>query len=694
MISERIGRKGTALRIFTVILVVMALCMLPLHAAPFQEGEKAEGKIILGLKPKGEFTVDSAKATWQEAMQKLQAGVEAAPKEKIGTHEVSKLEVILKGESGVLWENIQKTMFACIRQAVRRISLAHSSVNNGVEIEAWLPVVGVDFAPGAELQEVKVKLLWVKKDSKKETKDPADGRTMLKVKESFFESTPDESGKTRPDYEKLYKYVAEAKKNFKPTEAQKNLHVVIDAKGVVPFEQVMLALRACRRAGIANVMFAAPLAGELTDGDGDPRKDPALKKPKIEEEGVIEKPIEKLEEDHVEKEAPVEEPADKPLEGGDLGDTLGVGGGSKGAYGQRWGKGALAREGGSPGTEAAVAAALKWLYQHQDKDGKWDQDGFSAKCDPKEQTKCDKPGTGQFDVAVTGLALLAFMGNGHTPKLGKFKKTVKNGLDWLIKQQKEDGSIGKNKIEMWVYNHAIGTAALCEAYALTRNAILKTPAQKAVDYIIKAQNPNLGWKYNPADGRNDTSVTGWMVVALKAAKDAKLSVPKSAFDGAINWLDRATNTAGKCGYMRPGDNGSVNRGVNDGFAKLPTMTAVSVFSRILCGKSRQDMKIIKGIEILKQNLPEWNKPKNDKADMYYWYYGTLAMFQYGGENWRKWNPAMKKALLENQRAGGCADGSWDPVDKWGMVGGRVYSTAIGALTLEVYYRYARQKPEK
>ena len=81
--------------------------------------------------------------------------------------------------------------------------------------------------------------------------------------------------------------------------------------------------------------------------------------------------------------------------------------------------------------------------------------------------------------------------------------------------------------------------------------------------------------------------------------------------------------------------------------------------------------------------------KNDKVDMYYWYYATYAMFQYGGHNWRKWNDAMKKAISDTQRVGGCADGSWDPVGKWGMVGGRIYATAINALTLEIYYRYAK-----
>jgi hypothetical protein len=185
-----------------------------------------------------------------------------------------------------------------------------------------------------------------------------------------------------------------------------------------------------------------------------------------------------------------------------------------------------------------------------------------------------------------------------------------------------------------------------------------------------------------------------MVMALKAAKTAGLTVEQSMFDGAINWFDRATNTAGKCGYMRPGDDGSTIKGVNEHFAKQPSMTAVSVLCRILSGQSRRDPKVTKGVDILMANVPKWNKPKNDEVDMYYWYWATNAMFQYGGKNWHKWNKAMKKALLDTQRVGGCTDGSWDPVGKWGMVGGRVYATAINCLTLETYYRYQRARPGK
>jgi hypothetical protein len=81
------------------------------------------------------------------------------------------------------------------------------------------------------------------------------------------------------------------------------------------------------------------------------------------------------------------------------------------------------------------------------------------------------------------------------------------------------------------------------------------------------------------------------------------------------------------------------------------------------------------------------------VNFYYWYYGTYAMFQLGGQPWHDWNEKMKAALLPHQRRGGCEDGSWDAECPWSLTGGRVYATAINALTLEIYYRYERAKEQ-
>ncbi|MHC4660630.1 MAG: hypothetical protein ACYS8W_02975 [Planctomycetota bacterium] len=442
---------------------------------------------------------------------------------------------------------------------------------------------------------------------------------------------------------------------------------------------------------------------EHKEQEYDPELERAIfKTPKILADKMVEKPIIMLEEEvEITQDIPrgtsFDNLSNKNLNSTSVVDAYGVGGGAAGAYGQRWGRGSLVNEGGSPGTESAVLAGLRWLHFHQDKpSGQWDVDDYQKNCKgpgaPCSHIYSTAP-AGTFNAGVSGMALLAFLGYGQTHRHGKFKRTVRRGLKYLMgAQDKGSGRFGTSTGESWIYNHALATMAMCEAFAVTRDNVLKTPAQSAVNYIVNSQNPGYGWKYEPKDGKNDTSVTGWMVLALKAAKMGKLSIAGGAFSGAIAWFDRVTRVSdGKVGYMRPGDNGAKLAGrPPDTFKGVPTMTSVSVLCRIFCGQKRTHPKIQQGVKILMANLPEYNKPKNDKVNFYYWYYGTYAMFQVGGPKWKTWNEAMKKALLKTQRAGRiCQDGSWDPVGEWCIVGGRVYATAVNVLTLEIYYRYAR-----
>jgi hypothetical protein len=120
------------------------------------------------------------------------------------------------------------------------------------------------------------------------------------------------------------------------------------------------------------------------------------------------------------------------------------------------------------------------------------------------------------------------------------------------------------------------------------------------------------------------------------------------------------------------------------------MTAAGVLARIFIGEDpRKHEMIKKGADLMAKLPPTWNA-QDGSIDMYYWYYATLAMFQIGGDHWKKWNDAMQTSIVANQRMDTeyCQfKGSWDPIDPWGPDGGRVYSTAILAMCLEVYYRY-------
>jgi hypothetical protein len=386
--------------------------------------------------------------------------------------------------------------------------------------------------------------------------------------------------------------------------------------------------------------------------------------------------------------------SDSPFDDTAFNDVIGIGGGAGGKFGGRFGGKGRGRKGGGAGTEQALKDGLEWLRHHQSIDGSWDSDGFAANCGKIGSDECEGEGDALHDVGVTALALLAFLGDGNTMRRGPYKENVTKGIKWLREQQDfETGLIGEEIHHAFLYDHAIATLTLCEAYYFGKSPLIKGTAQKAVNYILKARNPYGAWRYDvPPLGDNDTSITGWMVFALKSAEEAKLKVEKDAFTGALNWIDEMTDLGnGRVGYIESGGESSRITGVNDNF---PTeggeaMTAVALLSRFFLGQDpKSTPEMGQHADLMLRSLPEWDS-KGLTNDMYYWYYGSYAMYQMGGKHWEGWNKAMKKAVLQSQRTDGDAKGSWDPNGPWGHSGGRVYSTASLVLCLEVYFRYAK-----
>ena len=386
--------------------------------------------------------------------------------------------------------------------------------------------------------------------------------------------------------------------------------------------------------------------------------------------------------------------SDAPFESESFNNVLGIGGGAGGKMGGR-GAGRGRKSGGS-GTEQALQDALQWLKDHQSPDGYWDCDNFMNN-NMVGGTDCDGPGNATHDVGVTGLALLAFLGDGHTTNEGKYKEVVKRGIAWLRSQQDPDsGLIGEDTSHDFIYDHAIATLAICESYYFGKSPLIKGTAQKAINYIQRARNPYGAWRYDvPPTGDNDTSVTGWMLFALTSAKEAGLKVDTEAIDGGLLWIDEVTDVqSGRIGYDAPNTMSS-RTPANEIYPreKGEAMTAVGMLCRIFLGQDRDTVvggeKILdKHADLLKTKLPVWDE-EGYGCDMYYWYYGSYAMFQVGGDGWRKWEEAMKEAVLKNQRDDGDSKGSWDPVGPWGYSGGRVYSTALMTLCIEVYFRYGK-----
>jgi hypothetical protein len=392
------------------------------------------------------------------------------------------------------------------------------------------------------------------------------------------------------------------------------------------------------------------------------------------------------------QEEPVLAPVNSRSEGIDLGgigtnENIGVGGNASGGppFGQRR---PTLKDGIPKPTTTATTSGLDWLVRHQSPSGCWDCDGFEANC---RSGKCGGPGGPLFDPGVSGLSMLAFLGHGDTHKSGDYKVTVRQGIKYLKGIQDAEGCFGPRTSNHFTYNHAIAALAMAEAYGMTQSVVLKASAQNGINFIHQCQNPYLAWRYGVRPQDNDTSVTGWMVMALKSAALAGLEVDPAALDGARAWMDKVTEPEyGRAGYTARGNGPARPQELMDRFPadKSESLTAVAILTRIFCGAKPGDEMVAKGAELCSRSLPVWDEAAGT-VDFYYWYYGTLAMFQVGGEKWKRWNDAMTTSIVAHQRMDPTDDrrGSWDPVDPWSAEGGRVYSTAVNTLNLEVYYRY-------
>lgn len=324
----------------------------------------------------------------------------------------------------------------------------------------------------------------------------------------------------------------------------------------------------------------------------------------------------------------------------------------------------LGKQGGNEASERAVKLGLQWLAKHQSPDGGWnfnhgpDSPGGLAEC----------------RTGATGLALLSFLGAGHTHRAtsGEYKKVVERGLKFLvekIKYSSAGGDLrGKVVANEGMYAHAIATLALCEALAMSRDSKLKNPAQRAIDFIVDAQDKAGGWRYKPHEP-GDTTVTGWQIMALKSAKAAQLKVPDDTIRKAMAFLDSVQLQDGaRYRYVPGGDS-------------TPAVTAIGVLCRMYLGWTPQMPALQKGVETLSALGP-------DAQNLYFNYYATQALHHWGGEPWANWNGILRERLVKTQIEKDDAAGSWNPTgDHGGGAGGRLYQTSLSVMTLEVYYRY-------
>lgn len=332
-------------------------------------------------------------------------------------------------------------------------------------------------------------------------------------------------------------------------------------------------------------------------------------------------------------------------------------------------------------SEAAVNAGLKWLAGAQSASGAWVARDFGAGSETYA-LGLDRKGTGsRADTGVSGLALLAFLSAGHTHLAGDHQPTVQRGLQFLLEAQMPSGDLSGPKqlgrehsvMNAKMYCHAIATLSLAEAYAMTHDRALRDALLRAAQFSINAQDPiGGGWRYRHREP-GDLSQFGWQAMALKSVARSGITVPNETKTRMRAFLDScAAGDSGGLATYRPGEG-----------RPSETMTAEALACRLLIGHPLSLAARREALDAIMANLPG-----TGQDNVYYWYYATLALFQLQDENWRVWNQALKSRLLTTQQPVYATEpGSWEPDALWGGYGGRVYSTAMSCLCLEVYYRF-------
>jgi hypothetical protein len=404
---------------------------------------------------------------------------------------------------------------------------------------------------------------------------------------------------------------------------------------------------------------------------------------------------------------------------------------------------AALRFGGTRESENAVERSLRWLAACQSADGHWDAEDYGAGQVKIDEIGVDRQYAGrEADTGLTALVILSFLGAGYTHEDGRYALQVDHALNWLIRQQQPDGNLfGNSEHFAKMYCHAMATYALAEAYGMQQDTVLgpivnpalirapndaaalagavaaagatsqsgllllavepvrsqmvadkvassfrlvddlrlRAALARAVAFTIGRQDPKSGgWRYRELQ-EGDVSMFGWQMMSLKSAEIAGVFVPSKVRQRMDDFLNsvRQGKDGGLFGYRR-----NVVSDGKDSEPVSPTMTAEALFCQQMLGYPQESASNQESVAYLMRNTPRLSD-----LNYYYWYYGTLAMYQHGGRAWQDWNSTVREVLISEQVTSGKNAGSWAPKDQWGRYGGRLYSTALATLTLEVYYRF-------
>ncbi len=304
----------------------------------------------------------------------------------------------------------------------------------------------------------------------------------------------------------------------------------------------------------------------------------------------------------------------------------------------------------TPATQAAIARGLDYLSAVQRPNGAY---GSAIYRD---------------DVGVTALCGLAYLSAGHLPGRGKYGAVVERTLQFLLNSTDPAGFINSTESRSHgpMYGHGFATLFLAEVYGTTPRREIKEKLKLAVNLIITTQNREGGWRYYPQRKDADISVTVCQIMALRAARNAGIEVPKSTVDACIKYVKDSQNADGGFKYQLRTNRHSI----------FPRSAAgvVALYSAGLY----EGPEIERGLNYLMESIPEGAIFRQEAHYFYGHYYAVQAMWHAGGDHWMRWYPAIREELVSRQSR----DGGWSDPQHC-----TEYGTAMACLVLQMPNNY-------
>jgi hypothetical protein len=263
---------------------------------------------------------------------------------------------------------------------------------------------------------------------------------------------------------------------------------------------------------------------------------------------------------------------------------------------------------------------------------------------------------------------MAFLAQGSTPGQGEYGEHLDRCIDFLLENCADSGLIAspEGAARGPMYGHGFATLFLCEVHGMADRPSLRDRVAAAIDLTVASQNREGGWRYNPEPRDADVSVTVSQIMALRAARNAGIAVPRETIDASVEYVKKCQNADGGFRYML------ADGPPDSGFAR----TAAGVVALYNAG-IYEGPELTAGLDYLDGHLPGAPKSRDEAYYFYGHYYAVQAMWRAGGDRWRAWYPAIRTQLLARQRE----DGSWmDPVSP-------EYGTAMATIILQTPNNY-------